>query len=263
MYNSSPYCHQRLILAQAKIYPHMVSIFIPCAPIPIKQSASIANKAKRSAPDSHKKETSEERSIRRAIKTISDYALCNKFTLFATFTFAHNRTDIEEKRKQLSNWLKNQQKRNHKFQYLAVPEFHKDGKSLHFHVLLANYTGRLIPAINPKTFRPVKQHGRQIFSLAEYKLGFTNVKIIDDDDASRNKVACYITKYLTKEMPSFSGKKRYFCSKGLKKPRVLNNPGNWFERIKPDWQVQTDNGIIMRFNAGSHPLIDKLLGAKQ
>ena len=57
-------------------------------------------------------ETAEERSIRRTKKCIKEYVLCNPFSIFATFTFAENRYDVDEKKRQISCWLKNQQKRN-------------------------------------------------------------------------------------------------------------------------------------------------------
>ncbi len=255
---NNQYFDSNVIKAQVKIYPTLISIYLPKTPIVKNRSLShnsVSELTKNSSPD----ETTEERSLRRTCKVISDYVLCNSFSMFATFTFAKNRTDISEKRHQLSTWLKNQQKRNNKFQYIAVPEFHKDGKSLHFHAVLANYTGRIAPAINPKTNRQIFQHGKPVYTLPEFRLGFTNLKYIDIVNDSRSKVAHYITKYIVKDMPTFKGKKRYFCSKGLKTPKILNNPTTWYENITPDWSIETDNGTIMRFNAGSHPIIDRLL----
>ena len=262
MINDSPYYHPRLIVAQATLYPEMISVFVPKSPI-LKHSGKNPHRKKAKTPVVDSAETSEERSIRRTRKAISDYVLCNSFNMFATFTFAKNRTDVDEKRRQLSNWLKNQQKRNQKFQYIAVPEFHKDGKNLHFHALLANYSGRIAPAANPKTGRQILQHGSKVFTLPEFHLGFTNLKMLNGSDNARSKVAHYITKYITKDMPILRGKKRYFCSKGLKTPKVINNPGDWYETISPSWSVETNNGTIMRFNAGTHPVIDRLLRCNQ
>lgn len=51
-------------------------------------------------------ETNEERSLRRTRKAIKDYALCNDFDIFATFTIADDRFNDERSRKRLATWLK-------------------------------------------------------------------------------------------------------------------------------------------------------------
>jgi len=83
------------------------------------------------------------KSIQRTKTRISDYVLTNKFDLFVTFTFATDRQDQKKVKTKLNTWLKSQQKQHGKFQYLLIPEFHKDGKSIHFHGLFANYKGKL------------------------------------------------------------------------------------------------------------------------
>jgi len=37
------------------------------------------------------------------------------------------------------------------------------------------------------------------------------------------KVSSYVRKYITKDMPTFHGKNRYFCSQGLQRPEVHKN----------------------------------------
>jgi hypothetical protein len=268
----NPYQPSTLIEAQATYYPHLISIFIPNHPFhrkPITDAKDYHIRLLEHEDDlesnstPNRKETDTERSLRRTKKQISDYVLCNRFELFATFTFAKNRQDIKEKRSQMSHWLKNQRKRNGKFQYLIVPEFHKDQKSLHFHALFYGYLGNIRKAINPKTHQPIFQSGQPIYTLPEYTLGFTNAKTIAGTPEDQAKIASYIKKYITKDMPTFPGKKRYWPSNNLKVPKIEDNPEKWYELVKPDWQIETEHGRFLRFNVGSHPIVDMYWEAHQ
>lgn len=157
-------------------------------------------------------ESTLQRSLRRSKTVISDIVLSNDFDMFATFTFKKDRQNKELCKTKMQNWLNNQQKRTGKFQYLIVPEFHKDGKSLHFHALFNNYKGKLIET-------GVLINTRKSYNIKSYTLGFTSVVKIDN----KEKVANYVKKYITKDMPRFEGKKRYWASTKLKKPTLLYN----------------------------------------
>jgi hypothetical protein len=152
-------------------------------------------------------------SIRRTKTVISDLTLCNDFDMFVTFTFAKDRQNINKLKKQMSQWLKNEKARRGKFSYIIVPEFHKDGVSIHFHALFKNYKGDLI-----NSGKKINQ--RTAFNLKSYTLGYSTAVKIDDI----SKVSSYVRKYITKDMPKFEGKKRYWCSTGLKRPIVVENP---------------------------------------
>lgn len=193
-----------LVDSQAKYYPDFVSVFIPNIPI-IKGYSKINTAPSDIENEIQDKqtegETPFERSIRRTKRRISDYVLCNDFDMFVTFTFSEDRQNVEKSKMKMSNWLRNQRKRNGKFKYLIIPEFHKDGRSLHFHALVGGYTGIIEQAINPKTHQPLKQRGQYVFSISGYTLGFTNVKVIDKDPSERYKVGFYLQKYITKTCP--------------------------------------------------------------
>lgn len=246
-----------LIYSRVTFYSDVISVYLPKTPF-------LTNYTKKDSSysainlDSNEEETSEERSIRRTKKHIRDYILCNKFSIFATFTFAENRYNIDEKKKQISDWFKNQQKRNGKFDYLAIPEFHEDG-ALHFHVLITHYPGKISPAINPKTNKPIKKYGQQIYSFPEYTLGFSNFREIKQSPEDYSKIAFYVSKYITKEMPIFKNKKRYFVSRSLKIPIIQDNPTEWYKNLTPNWETETPNGKILQFKRGSYPIIDILL----
>ncbi len=248
------YDASRLIFARATFYKTKIRIFIPYVPFAVGFERSgfgfEDTGDRRNAADNL------ERSLRRSKKRISDYILANNFELFVTFTFAANRQDVDEKRQQMSNWLRNQRKRNGKFDYLIVPEFHKDGKSLHFHALFNSYCGEIQQAINPKTGLALEQKGQPIYVLPEYTLGFNNAKRILSDADSQNRIALYVQKYITKDMPLFHNKQRYWVSKDLKLPKIQNNPEKWYKVCKPDWEIENDFGKIMEFQVGKNPVVD-------
>lgn len=153
------------------------------------------------------------RSFRRAKTTLTDIALCNDFDLFCTFTFALDRNDVGAKKQQMAHWLNNQRLIHGPFRYIIVAEYHKDGKAIHFHALFGGYKGKL------KDSGKV-QNGRKVYNISSYRGGFSTAVKIDDIE----KVSSYITKYITKAMPKFKNKQRYWCSNNLKRPLKVINP---------------------------------------
>lgn len=245
--------------AIAKHYPGYIKTYEPRRPgkklfeglESYSQIAKVAKLYKARADDDN-----EDRAVRRAKSIIRDVILCNPFELWATFTFNPEKTDrynIQLCKKQMMNWLKNQQYKNGKFEYLIVPEYHKDG-ALHFHALIKNYTGALEPATDDKTGKQIKQRGRKVFRFPGYTLGFTNVKQIEATPESYSTLATYISKYVTKDMLNEPGKKRYWHSKQLEMPRVEYNPPDWYKTVEPDWSHESEFGITKIFSS------DKLKG---
>ena len=152
-----------------------------------------------------------ERSSRRSKAKIREYALCNDFDYFITFTFDPKRHDSEEYDgliKKVSKWLNNYKNRKcQELKYILIPELHKDGKKYHFHGLIKGIREEDI-----KEFRLSKKGiMRHNFMPWHKTFGFTSLEAIRD----RNKVASYITKYITKEMVVKFGRQRYLASKGL------------------------------------------------
>lgn len=257
MLDNQNYCSSSTIFAKVTYYPHKVRVFIPTIPFSrSKDSSSSITIDDLNDDCENKNELNLERSLRRTKKRISDYILCNRFELFVTFTFAENRQDVNEKRRQMSDWLKNQRNRNGKFDYLIVPEFHKDKQSLHFHALFYGYCGSIAKSINLNTGKIVTQKGQPVYTLPEYTLGFSNAKRIILSDDSSSRLSHYVKKYITKDMPIFFNKQRYWASKGLKLPKIQYNPEPWFTCFKPDWEMENDFGRIMEFNIGNNPIID-------
>ncbi len=202
--------------------------------------------------------------FQRAKTKIADIALCNKFDMFVTFTAnckkcnqgckndpkltgkksgcscnkaTCKRFDVEYQRRNVFAWLNHQKKIHTYFSHLMVMELHENG-AIHFHALLNGYTGKLVEhEIDP-------EDNKMIYNLVENKRGFTTVKLITDTPEDHAKVASYLTKYITKDMPLFPGRKRYVCSKGMNRPVVIENPKNIENLLKhPDatvWSPPTE-----------------------
>lgn len=203
-----------LVYSYTKVYPTFLKHIVYDYPRLVQQKGYeplIENKIKNKKISESTPQTKIE-SLRRSRTVISDLVLCNQFDQFATFTFKKDRQNIQKCKEKMSYWLKSQQKQYGKFKYLIVPEFHKDGKSLHFHALMSGYKGRLVPA-------HTRINNRQVFNIRSYNYGFSTLVTIDDVA----KVSSYVRKYITKDMPIFMGKKRYWCSTGLLRPRIYEN----------------------------------------
>lgn len=152
----------------------------------------------------------------RARTKLYDLARCN-WDLDAMFTLTFDaakvdRTNYGEIIKALNTWLSNRVRR-FGLKYVAVPEYHADGASIHLHgmcnfdALTTTYSGH-------------RHKGRKVWNIADFPYGFTVVKKIDETDTDRQAVAAYICKYITKDFQKVGG--RYFLHGGeLTKPTVL------------------------------------------
>lgn len=192
-----------------KVYPTFMRLYIFKTPTieRLKGFSEINPKITTSITTQNQKEDNLSRSLRRTKTTISDLVLSNQFDLFCTFTFKTDRYDIEKSKQKMSTWLQNTQNNYGKFEYLIVPEFHKDKKAIHFHALIKGYKGKLKDSGH-------KINGRINYNITNYKSGFSSAVKIDN----HNKVSSYIRKYITKDMPQFENRKRYWISTGLKRP---------------------------------------------
>lgn len=236
--------------ARQKTYIHSTEIYLPDKPYEklgdgyepsVKQTKS-------SGLITTSKEELLERSVRRAYTGIKDIALCNDFDMFATFTFKSGRDDPELCKAKMSGWLKRQRKIDKSFQYIIVSEFHKDGISLHFHALIKGYNGQIIRSINPKTGSPLVKSRRKVYDFPSYTLGHSEVYYIGDTEEDRIRSSFYLTKYIKKDMPTFENKKRYWASRGLSKPVVIDNPEEWYLAVTPDHYIETAYGKFLFFD---------------
>lgn len=182
--------------------------------------------------------------IRRRIKGI---ALCNNFNWFVTLTLNPeivNSTDYDTVKTLLLKWIRLMRDRYGKFDYLLIPEFHKDRKKIHFHGLL-NIEANFIKAKHKKTDKPIIRHGRPVYNLSDWGFGFSDCEMIVD----KKKTVSYICKYISKELINHKEmfrKKRYFNSQNLKRPKVefSMNDNDELKIFTPNYGVisTTDDG---------------------
>lgn len=120
-----------------------------------------------------------------------------QLNLFVTLTLDGNvisRTDYGEIIKNLSRWLDNRVRRDG-LQYILVPEYHKDGKSIHFHGLM-NDKGLHIENSHHK------DHGKTIYNITDFPYGFTTAKRVTNPKGGNysDAISKYVHKYMTKAL---------------------------------------------------------------
>jgi len=184
--------------------------------IPIKQKGFERNFSSKCSVNSEKLLNN----LIRAKTKVREYALCNNFEYFATFTLdksKYDRYDLSKFIKDLGQFIRDYRKKyKANIQYILIPEKHQDG-AWHMHGLLMGIKKEhLINFDNiPGAPKKLKNKGYYNFVLYQKKFGFNSFGEIKD----RDKVANYITKYIIKDF----GKdiemncKSYYCSRGLKK----------------------------------------------
>ena len=162
------------------------------------------------------------------IKTkIKDYVLSNDFNYFWTLTFKADRYDYDLAFKKMGNWLRRMKRKYGKFDYIMIPELHKDG-AIHFHGVTGGLNALIVDA-------GVKHKGAKVYNCLEWEHGFTTLTKIRD----KEKTASYVTKYVTKEMQNSiveKGKKKYWCSRGLRKPDITFTDLNLTPDLKPEYE---------------------------
>ena len=149
------------------------------------------------------------------------------FDYFWTLTFKADRYDYDLAFKKMGKWLEKMRKKYGKFDYIMIPELHKDG-AIHFHGVTGGLNALIVDA-------GVKHKGAKVYNCLEWEHGFTTLTKIRD----KEKTASYVTKYVTKEMQNSiveKGKKKYWCSRGLRKPDVTFSELNLTPDLKPDFQ---------------------------
>ena len=157
-------------------------------------------------------ERSQTVSNNRAKQKIYELARSNEWEYFLTLTFAKDRYNYEVLTKRLSVWISNI-KRDYApdMKYIFVPELHKDG-ALHFHGIVSNIGSLPLVDSGHKD-----KDGKTIYNIDCYKMGFTTATKVTDS----GRVTSYLTKYITKDLMSYSkGKKKYWASRNLKKPNI-------------------------------------------
>lgn len=165
-------------------------------------------------------------SHKRTVNKIYMYSRSNVWDYFVTFTFSKEKVDrynYEDCSNKISKWLKNMKQRYcPDMKYIVVPEQHKDG-AYHFHGLFSNIEGMDMRDSGKRVIAHYYKNGRKcfrktdtpIYIIGRYHLGWTTATRV----RSNERVAGYITKYVTKELVSnVKGKRRYWISRNLDVP---------------------------------------------
>jgi len=182
-------------------------------------------------------------SLKRAKKSIYEYAIANQWDLWGTLTLDKvkiNRYDIDEIQKTLTIYLMNKRISYRGLKWLIVPENHKDG-AWHFHLLLTGLPYEELRDIG-KTY---KDTGRKMFNWINYEQNFGWNSFIDIADMPLDemyKISNYLTKYMTKDVGALRfNKKKYWSSRGLKRPNKTNKLLTYEEYVD---LMQLESGFI-------------------
>ena len=246
IFEKNPNIKYKEVCSYAKIYPDSIKIIKYHRPIVFTNFSNRGTSAILVNEENSEEQDYLQKSINRTKTKISDYVLCNNFTHFATFTFdpknpkvknENNRHDFKKMSSLLKNWLKTEQLNHfrhhgHKFKYLIVPERHKNG-AWHFHALLENYKNetenfytRKNKYITVSELKSKKKDKNRKF-IVRYKLGRSEIAPIKD----KTKMSSYIKKYITKELIQDKNAKRYWSSRNLKQPEIIENFITEFQKI--------------------------------
>lgn len=163
-------------------------------------------------------------SLRRAKRSIFDYTIANEWEFWGTLTLDGSkidRYDLNIISKKLTQYLDNTRRRRiNGLKWLLVPEKHKNG-AWHFHVLISGLPEEELRDTG-KTYGTTE---RKLYNWLDYehKFGFNSfVDIRGISLEEHYKIASYLTKYMTKTLGMLcyigQNKKKYWASKGLKKP---------------------------------------------
>ena len=203
----------RFISNITKEYPDMIRVMIYKSPRPYIVPEYNAKRCPADI-DEYKPRIS---SLQRTKTLVRDIVLCNDFELFCTFTFDPDKVDRFNYSAccgLISRWIHNQKTKNPDMKYLFIPEQHKSG-AWHFHALISGYKGSL------RDSKHKSSSGRQVYNMTSYRGGFSTAVKIDNKVAVSN----YVVKYISKSFIKLFNKKRFFCSRNLKRPiKSVNSP---------------------------------------
>ena len=180
------------------------------------------------------------RSVRRAKVKCMDYILCNDFPIFSTLTFSPEKVDRSsylDVYRALSVWLSNLVQR-HGFRYVAVPEYHKKGGAIHFHMLSSEAGLKL-------EYSGHYRNSKKIYNIVNWKWGFSTAQRVTGESA-REKCAKYIYKYMGKQMGAKIGGRYYLSGGQLAEPVYLygDDPAEFMPDVEPKFtrDLDTDGG---------------------
>lgn len=200
--------------------------------------------------------------ISRARAKIFEYALCNEWEWFSTFTLnakKYDRYDLENFRSDFSQFVRNYNKKNGtNIKYLVIPETHKDG-AWHMHGFLMGLPEEHLRLFEFKEKLPVYirdklNQGQAVYDWLAYrdKFGYTDIEPIRNQEACSKYVTKYVSKSLAQDIQEV-GAHLYYCSKGLRTAQEIkrgllnsefNSPDYENDYVKVKWFKDTNTEVL-------------------
>ncbi|MBQ9135839.1 MAG: hypothetical protein IJX66_07095 [Lachnospiraceae bacterium] len=153
--------------------------------------------------------------LSRAKQTVKEYALCNPWDWWCTFTLdpkKYDRYNLDTWQKDFSKFLNNYNRcpEEYRVKYLLVPEQHKDG-AWHMHGFIKGIRPQDL-YINKNDYLTWKQY--------EKKFGYISMDKVKDQDRASSYILKYMTKDTDKNVTELN-RHMYYCSKGLERATEL------------------------------------------
>lgn len=168
-------------------------------------------------------------SFSRARTAVFEYAVCNDWDWFVTFTpgCELHYNDLDAFMKSVAHWVRNMRRvpGYEAFKYVIVPENFDSSDGWHLHGFISGVPADEIVPFDPSTAQSVKQRIKMealnadgFYNFPEYakRFGFTTVRTITDI----NKDVGYICSYMMKSFSDFvesAGCCLYYSCRGLKR----------------------------------------------
>lgn len=202
--------------------------------------------------------------IARAKRYIQEYAYCNPWDYFATFTIdksKYNRQELKAFYSVFSKFIRNfNQVHKLDIKYLLIPELHSDNKSWHLHGLIYGLPVEHLHQfkIGDKMSREIAKKvkaGKTIFNWQAYakRFGFCDIEPISSHEAISNYIVKYITKDMAKCVTELNAH-LYYHSKGLKTAEIVKKG---FSTMDIDYDYESEHCKIKTFDYSSE-LLDTL-----
>lgn len=168
--------------------------------------------------------------ISRARSRIFEYAYCNPWDYFVTFTLdktKYDRYNLEAFQKDFSKFIGhlNTHYGLH-IKYLLIPEKHVDG-AWHMHGFIMGLPIEMLRLFTlsehlPEYIRNKLKQEQQVYDWDKYrnKFGFCDLEPIRNPEACAKYVTKYVSKSLATDITDL-GAHLYYCSKGLKKAEII------------------------------------------
>ena len=168
--------------------------------------------------------------ISRVKAKLYEYAYCNPWDYFVTFTIdpaKFDRHDLERYHKELAQWIRDYNKKhNLKLKYLFIPEQHKDG-AWHEHGFIYGLPVSHLTAFEMENHLPnyilnKLANDEDIYNWEAYaeKFGYCIIEPVRNADAAAKYVTKYITKDLSRCVTDLNAH-MYYCSKGLQRAQEV------------------------------------------